>query len=231
MCKGWHAAVVEAKQSYRDYAAREDVTHSVAGDRRQETKVENNLYRDSSLADPGKPVYLATGPWTAASLLSAREANALIDRSLPKGIPVTQIDDADLLNKKILSSNPNFSPPYIPGTNAVVFTTTQKIKFVRVYNPDTNSGRVGEWIMSGKDIENLSPQQIGSKFAWPQVPAHMSDVYISPGQKLGATISNDINIFADKSFGGNGGGGGVRFEILGTSSLRGEWFFNERKIK
>ncbi len=63
------------------------------------------------------------------------------------------------------------------------------------------------------------------------MPTHISDVYIPQGQKLRATVSNDINIFRDKSIGGNGGGGGVQFEILDTSSIRIEWFFNERKIK
>ncbi len=47
--------------------------------------LENNVYRDSSLADPGKSVYSATGPWTPAAQLKAAQANALIERSLPPG--------------------------------------------------------------------------------------------------------------------------------------------------
>ncbi len=44
LCKGWYTAMAEAKQSYRDYAARDDVTQSVAAERRQVNEQEF-LYR------------------------------------------------------------------------------------------------------------------------------------------------------------------------------------------
>ncbi len=44
LCKGWYVAMAEAKQSYRDYAARDDVTQSVAAERRQVNEQEF-LYR------------------------------------------------------------------------------------------------------------------------------------------------------------------------------------------
>lgn len=44
LCKGWYAALSDAKQSYQNYAARDDVTQSIAGERRQVNEQEF-LYR------------------------------------------------------------------------------------------------------------------------------------------------------------------------------------------
>lgn len=48
------------------------------------------------------------------------------------------------------------------------------------------------------------------------------------------TIANDIRIFEGKSVAGNGGGGGVQFEVLNPPAKPSDfekWFTNPRPIK
>lgn len=84
------------------------------------------------------------------------------------------------------------------------------------------------------DVSHLTPEQIASKFALPQVPTHVTEVRVPAGHQLRVTMANDINIFPDRSIGGNGGGGGVQFELLSKPKDPDEinrWFFNERRLK
>ncbi len=128
-----------------------------------------------------------------------------------------------------------FSPPYVPGTQAIVIQTTSDIKFVRYYvnNPE-GSKQVGEWMMRADDVANLTAEQIASKFSLPQVPTHVAEVVVPAGYQMRVTMANDINIYSDRSLGGNGGGGGVQFELI-TKPKDAEvfktWFFNERRLK
>lgn len=198
-------------------------------------RIENNVYRDSSRADPGKPVYSPTGPWTPAAQLSISDANRLLERSLPAGVQRIAVESADGLNVKVLKDKPHFTPPYVPGTQAVTIETTTATHFVRYYvqNPQS-SKQVGEWMMRAEDVATLSPEQVASKFSLPQVPTHRGDVVVPAGNRLRVTIANDINIWADRSLGGNGGGGGVQFELLTAPKDIGEfktWFMNERLLK
>ena len=197
-------------------------------------KVENNVYRDSSLADPSKSVYSATGPWIPAAKLTPQQADALIERNLPQGAQIVAKESADRLNINILKDDPAFAPPYVPGTQAVVIATVKETQFVRVYLPGTRSNVIGEWFMAESEIRGLTPAQIASKFALPQTPTHIVDVKVPKGQRLRMTVANDINIFPDKSIGGNGGGGGVQIQLL-TKPKDPEyfknWFSNERALK
>lgn len=197
-------------------------------------RVENNVYRDSSLADPSKSVYSATGPWIPAAKLTPKRADVLIERSLPRGVQLVTKESADILNINILKDDPAFAPLYVPGTQAVVIATVQETQFVRVYVPSTRSNVMGEWFMTESEIHGLTPAQIASKFALPQTPTHIVDVTVPKGQQLRVTVANDINIFPDKSIGGNGGGGGVQIELL-TKPKDPEyfknWFSNERALK
>jgi filamentous hemagglutinin len=195
------------------------------------TKVNNNVYRDSSLADPYKPVYSATGPWKPAAMLTPDEANKLVERSLPATVRLLNEEDTDVLNAKVLMDQPEFSPPYLPRSKALTVITSESSKFVRVYVPFQTSIQAAKWMMPESEIIGLTPEQIASKFALPQVPTHISDVRIPQGHLMRVTIVNDINIFPKSSIGGNGGGGGVQFEVLIDHPPESTWFSNERKLR
>jgi hypothetical protein len=62
-----------------------------------------------------------------------------------------------------------------------------------------------------------------------QVPTHITDVRVPETRILRVTVANDINIYPNRSIGGNGGGGGVQFEIL--DQVKDTWFFNQRRLK
>ena len=88
--------------------------------------------------------------------------------------------------------------------------------------------------MSASEVKGLSIEQIASKYALPQLPTHMTDVLVPAGSSLRVTVANDISIFPGKSLGGNGGGGGVQFEVLNPPKDLDDfkkWFANPRLIK
>lgn len=82
-------------------------------------------------------------------------------------------------------------------------------------------------------IKGLSPEQIASKYALPQVPTHVVDVKVPSGQTLRASMANDVQI--RQGLGDNGGGGGVQFEVVNSSSIPEaefkSWFSNPRSIR
>ena len=85
--------------------------------------------------------------------------------------------------------------------------------------------------MQAQDIEGLSRVQIASQYALPQVPTTLADVLVPPGQSMRASIANDIQI--RQGIGGNGGGGGVQFEVLNKPAKLSDfetWFSNPRKL-
>jgi filamentous hemagglutinin len=194
-----------------------------------ESRVANGFYRDGSIADPSKTMS-ATGNWKPAWEVTTQEANSLVAERLPNGAAVTERVPANALNAKITGDNPTYSPPYVPNTETVTFTTTQADRYVRVYVDRGGSGQAGEWLMRASDIEGLSATQIASKYALPQVPNMITDATIPAGQSLRASIANDVQI--RQGIGGNGGGGGVQFEVLipkGTE-IPSSWFSNPRAL-
>ncbi len=132
-----------------------------------------------------------------------------------------------MLNAKMLAEDASFTPPYLPGTQAVVIVATSQSKL-------SGSKPAGTWVMPLNEIEGLTPEPIASKFALPQVPPHIVDVTEPAGCQLQATIANDINIFPKLSIGGNGGWGGVQLQILNAPPKEQEfakWFTNPRRLK
>ncbi|QIM54533.1 hypothetical protein [Hydrogenophaga crocea] len=90
----------------------------------------------------------------------------------------------------------------------------------------------GTWMMRAEDIQGLSAEQIASKFALPQVPTHVVDVRVSAGQTMRVSVANDVQI--KQGLGGNGGGGGVQFEVTSQPKDMVEfrsWFSNPRPIR
>ncbi len=86
-------------------------------------------------------------------------------------------------------------------------------------------------MMKAREIEGLSAKQIASKYSLPQLPTMLTEVQVPSGVEMRATIANDIQI--KDGVGGNGGGGGVQFEVLG--GVKGpsfeDWFINARPLK
>ena len=87
--------------------------------------------------------------------------------------------------------------------------------------------------MPANEVKGLSIEQIASKYALPHLPTHMTDVLVPAGFSLRITVANDISIFQGKSLAGNGGGGGVQFEVLNPPDALDfkNWFHNSREIK
>ena len=135
-------------------------------------RVDNNSYRDGSIADAGKTLS-ATGNWKPAWEVTAQEANALIAERLPTGAVVKQRVSADALNADVVADNVTHKPHYVPNTETVTFTTTQADRYVRVYVSGPGSVQTGAWLMRAADIEGLSAAQIASKYALPQIPGIM----------------------------------------------------------
>ncbi len=82
-------------------------------------------------------------------------------------------------------------------------------------------------MMRSDDIKGLSPEQIASKYALPQMPTHMADVTVPAGQAMRVSVANDVQI--RQGVGGNGGGGGVQFELVGEPQKI--WFANPRSLR
>ena len=79
--------------------------------------------------------------------------------------------------------------------------------------------------MRAEDVAGLSAQQIAGKFSLPQVPNMRTDVTIPAGNKMQASVANNILL------GTNGGGGGVQFQIqMPVRDIPPNWFTNERAI-
>jgi filamentous hemagglutinin len=86
--------------------------------------------------------------------------------------------------------------------------------------------------MRAEDVAGLTPEQIASKYALPQVPTRITDVQLPPGTKLEVSMAGAISPGASRGVftGDNGGGGGVQFQIKHAGKLPSDWFFNERRL-
>jgi hypothetical protein len=194
-------------------------------------RVENGFYRDGGIADPSRTLS-ATGNWKPAWEVTAREAGTLVAERLPAGAVVTQRVPANALNASAVAGKPGYLPPYVPNTETVTFTTMQADRYVRVYVDGSRSGQASEWLMRAADVEGLTGAQIASKYALPQIPTMITDAHIPAGQSLRASIANDIQI--RQGIGGNGGGGGVQFEVLSKPAddlVFQSWFSNPRGLR
>ncbi len=94
--------------------------------------------------------------------------------------------------------------PYKPGTPVVGFKPTQTTQYVRVYTEGVTNP-AGKWIMKYSDIQGLTPAQIKSKFALPDLPTHYCYVNVPSTTQMYSGIANEVS--------GWGAGGGVQFEL------------------
>lgn len=106
---------------------------------------------------------------------------------------------------EVNSSFPDgWEPPYKPGTRVTEFETTEDEIFVRVHG-DGNKAR--SWMMRKEAIEGMSPAEIKSKYALPELPEFMSEVHVPRGSKIRTGTVNPLPNF-------DGVGGSTQYELL-----------------
>ncbi|QHE87462.1 hemagglutinin repeat-containing protein [Hydrogenophaga sp. BPS33] len=195
-------------------------------------RIVNGIYRDGSLADPARAMS-PMGGWKSAVEITGAEADVLIGQRLPQGAKVVSVDEANAINLAVTKSNPGFVAPFVSDTRVVTLQTDQTEQFVRVYVVEANkSDMAGSWMMRADDIKGLTPEQIASKYALPQVPTHVADVTVPAGNTMRVSVANDVQI--KQGLGGNGGGGGVQFEVTSRPAIDADferWFTNPRSLK
>lgn len=72
-------------------------------------------------------------------------------------------------------------PLFPPGTRVTEFTTTVDDVYVRVHG-ETNKAR--SWMMKREGVDGLTPQQIKSKYALPEIPTYVSEVHVPSGTRV-----------------------------------------------
>lgn len=107
-------------------------------------------------------------------------------------------------------------PPY-SGLRAQEIILKQETVFVRVHNKNL----LGSWVMRKKDIEGLTALQIKEKFALPDVPTNISEIYVPAGTRV------RVGIAAPQK--GWGTGGGTQYELI--DKIPPASFRNTRKLK
>jgi RHS repeat-associated protein len=99
--------------------------------------------------------------------------------------------------------------PFKAGTSVSEFKSLNARGFVRVSTKGTTQVE-GQWIMKGRDIEGLNPEQIQAKYSLPNTPDNISDVDIPNGTIMRSGI-------AGAAFGQKGGG--VQYQLRGRASF------------
>ncbi|WP_421235496.1 DUF637 domain-containing protein [Aeromonas enteropelogenes] len=97
-----------------------------------------------------------------------------------------------------------WQPPYKPGTRVTEFKSTVDEVYVRVHG-EHNKAR--SWMMKKEALEGLTPEQIKSKYALPELPTYMSEVHVPAGTKVRAGTVNPLPAF-------NGVGNATQYELL-----------------
>lgn len=108
-------------------------------------------------------------------------------------------------------------PPYAEGSAARDIVLNRERVLVRVHG-ETNQAR--SWLMRPEDIQGLTAQQIMDKFALPELPQYVSDVYIPAGTRV------RVGIVAEQP--GWGRGGSIQYEL--QERLPAAAFRNRREI-
>lgn len=74
-----------------------------------------------------------------------------------------------------------WEPPYKRGTRVTEFATTDDDVYVRVHG---KSNKARSWMMKREAIDGLTSGEIQSKYALPDVPEFMSEVYVPAGTRI-----------------------------------------------
>ncbi|AJQ53653.1 hypothetical protein RY45_05970 [Aeromonas hydrophila] len=97
-----------------------------------------------------------------------------------------------------------WQPPYKPGTRVTEFKSTVDEVYVRVHG-EHNKAR--SWMMKKEALEGLTPEQIKSKYALPELPTYMSEVNVPAGTKVRTGTVNPLPAY-------NGIGNATQYELL-----------------
>ncbi|MFW3165846.1 DUF6861 domain-containing protein [Pseudomonas syringae pv. syringae] len=123
-----------------------------------------------------------------------------------KSKPRKYSERADVVYRSADEVNATFpegwSAPYKPGTRVTEFTSTVDDVYVRVHG-ETNMAR--SWMMRAEAIKGLTPAQIKSKFALPELPTFVSEVSVPAGTRIRTGTVNPV-------FGGIGNS--TQYELL-----------------
>jgi len=85
-------------------------------------------------------------------------------------------------------------------------------------------------MVRAEDVQGLSPEQVASKYSLGYIPNMKVDITVPAGQTTRASAARDIQY--GNGIGGNGGGGGVQFEVLIPKvDAPPSWFSNPRSIE
>ena len=114
----------------------------------------------------------------------------------------------DVVNRSADEINATFpadwQPPYKPGTKVTEYVAATDDVFVRVHGKD-NKAR--SWMMKREAVQGLSPEQIKSKYALPELPSYISDVHVPAGTKIRTGTVNPLPEFS-------GVGNSIQYELL-----------------
>lgn len=137
----------------------------------------------------------------------------LVNNGLPQGASVSKIENTSELNSDSIKEG--YKPPYVANTDAVQFATDKPTDYVRYYYKDPATGKDNQsstWMVRAEDVQGLSPEQVASKYSLGYIPNMKVDITVPAGQTTRASTASDIQY--GNGIGGNGGGGGVQFEVL-----------------
>jgi hypothetical protein len=96
-----------------------------------------------------------------------------------------------------------YSAPY-GGKYARDILLKNERLFARVHG---ENNQVRSWLLRPEDIEGLTPEEIKNKFALPEVPKYISDVYASADTALRLGLVAEQPNWGEK-------GGGIQYELL-----------------
>lgn len=106
------------------------------------------------------------------------------------GHKITGMQSAEEANAAFVAKHPTWEAPYQPGTQVIHFTAKNGDHFVRVHFGEAKAA--GEWLLRRDALNGLTPEQIQIKYSLPNVPTHISDVYVPAGTKMSRGRVGDI---------------------------------------
>ena len=136
-------------------------------------------------------------------------------KMLQRGIPQDKINA--LYEKSVKTNGGTYQTAF--GSDVLKIKLNENKRFVRVYN-GSKSQKEGRWLMEEEEIEGLSPKEIKEKFALPEEPTHIVDVYVEKGSILRKSIAAENDM---------GKGGGIQYNFKDKQMTDIE-YINERTI-
>lgn len=166
---------------------------------------EQKLIRDSWLRGSKSSDTSSGSGNAAASRVSASATSAVVVAGVSLCDPCRES-----LTRTLTAAEANASfvkagqrPPYAPGTEVREVVLQEETLFVRVHG---ERNQQGAWLMPSYEIAGLTPEQIRDRFALPEVPLYVSDVYVPAGTHL--------RVGSVAAQAGWGRGGATQYQLL-----------------